>query len=137
MASILLPVLFHPVCGDGSRLFSEACDDGNDSNGDGCSAQCSVECGFVCGMLVENRDECASVCGDGVLALSESCDDGNRVSKDGCSQNCQIEAAFTCTVKPSLVRNCQSQSRSICRYAPFKTIVLEFASWLWRRFRRV
>jgi ELWxxDGT repeat protein/cysteine-rich repeat protein len=31
------------VCGDGVRGFREPCDDGNRTDGDGCSAQCTVE----------------------------------------------------------------------------------------------
>ena len=33
----------HPVCGDGFVEGSEACDDGNVVNGDGCSSACAVE----------------------------------------------------------------------------------------------
>lgn len=36
-------------CGDGSRNSdSEACDDGNVRNGDGCSAECQIESGWSC-----------------------------------------------------------------------------------------
>ena len=31
-----------PVCGDGERAASEACDDHNEANGDGCSDRCTV-----------------------------------------------------------------------------------------------
>ena len=36
------------VCGDGLRASTEACDDGNQASGDGCSAACAVEAGYVC-----------------------------------------------------------------------------------------
>ncbi|WP_373048619.1 DUF4215 domain-containing protein [Vulgatibacter sp.] len=36
------------LCGDGVGTGSEACDDGNSSDGDGCSASCAVEAGFTC-----------------------------------------------------------------------------------------
>jgi cysteine-rich repeat protein len=36
------------TCGDGRRSISEACDDGNDQNGDGCDADCAVEPGWSC-----------------------------------------------------------------------------------------
>ena len=36
------------VCGDGFRVGSEACDDGNAEDGDGCSAACAVEDGWKC-----------------------------------------------------------------------------------------
>jgi cysteine-rich repeat protein len=32
-----------PVCGDGLLYLDEACDDGNNIDGDGCSSTCSVE----------------------------------------------------------------------------------------------
>jgi cysteine-rich repeat protein len=35
-------------CGDGALTTTEACDDGNDASGDGCSPTCSVEPGFAC-----------------------------------------------------------------------------------------
>jgi cysteine-rich repeat protein len=35
-------------CGDGVRESTEACDDGNNTPGDGCSATCTVETGFIC-----------------------------------------------------------------------------------------
>src|SRR5262245_33455375 len=37
-----------PGCGDGVIDGSEKCDDGNPSNGDGCSSSCQVEAGFDC-----------------------------------------------------------------------------------------
>ena len=36
------------ICGDGLIRADEECDDGNNTNGDGCSAMCLVESGFVC-----------------------------------------------------------------------------------------
>jgi len=67
-------------CGDGSLQPGEACDDGNQTDGDGCSASCEIEPG----------------CGDGVLGADEACDDGNTASGDGCSADCVQEP---CTVK--------------------------------------
>ena len=65
-----------PFCGDGTLDPGEACDDGNNVDGDGCSANCTVE----------------SYCGDGVLDAGEQCDDGNNVNGDGCSALCTNEA---------------------------------------------
>jgi len=66
------------TCGDGraATLLGEQCDDGNTTDGDGCSSACIAE-----------------FCGDGVVmaSLSEQCDDGNTSSEDGCSSTCQVE----------------------------------------------
>ena len=59
---------------DGSRI--EECDDGNEADGDGCSAACVLEDGYICttqnqehgseGILASERSSCtAVVCGDG------------------------------------------------------------------------
>ncbi|MGB1601988.1 MAG: EGF domain-containing protein, partial [Promethearchaeia archaeon] len=37
-----------PICGDGFRYGSEACDDGNRNDADGCSGACQVEASFNC-----------------------------------------------------------------------------------------
>jgi len=63
-------------CGDGIRQDPEQCDDGNTSDGDGCSADCLVE----------------MECGDGSLDPGEQCDDGNTESGDGCDSECRREA---------------------------------------------
>ena len=64
------------VCGNGIRQTGEACDDGNRTSGDGCSAICTIE---------------VPVCGNGIRQTGEACDDGNRTAGDGCSASCQIE----------------------------------------------
>jgi cysteine-rich repeat protein len=73
-----------PSCGDhhvntgfvppGGTL-PEACDDGNTTAGDGCSALCQIES-----------------CGNGVTEMvnGEQCDDGNTVDNDACRNNCQL-----------------------------------------------
>ena len=39
----------HPArCGDGFRVGIEGCDDGNSTNGDGCSAVCAIEEAYTC-----------------------------------------------------------------------------------------
>ncbi len=38
----------NPICGSGALIGSEACDDGNAANDDGCSDACTVEDGFTC-----------------------------------------------------------------------------------------
>ncbi|MFA7171076.1 MAG: DUF4215 domain-containing protein [Candidatus Paceibacterota bacterium] len=41
-----------PICGNGVKEKNEACDDGNNKNGDGCSASCQIE------SCVNNREVC-------------------------------------------------------------------------------
>ena len=76
------------VCGDGIVSGPEQCDDGNNKDGDGCSADC--------------RKEGEDVCGDGIVTAGEECDDGNTVDGDGCSATCKKESTSppgTCSVQ--------------------------------------
>ncbi|MEM9452651.1 MAG: DUF4215 domain-containing protein [Myxococcota bacterium] len=87
-------------CGDGLISDeSEACDDGNTDDGDGCSAACEIENGFEC---MDEPSTCASVCGDGLVASDEVCDDGNTDDGDGCSAACEPENGFMCVGEPSV-----------------------------------
>lgn len=69
-----------PVCGDEVVDPGEECDDGNNSNGDGCSANCQIE-------------EPDQECGNGDLEPGEECDDGNNSNGDGCSSSCTLEGS--------------------------------------------
>jgi len=95
-----------PVCGDGVVAGSEACDDGNNTDGDGCSATCEEEVGteILCEDRVDNDGDgfvdcldpdCADdpfcLCGNGVVDSGEGCDDGNNTDGDGCSSSCQVD----------------------------------------------
>lgn len=68
--------------------FNEACDDGNTSAGDGCSANCESK--EFCGNGVVDRDFPPKGEDD---PRWETCDDGNRKDGDTCSANCKILAA--------------------------------------------
>jgi cysteine-rich repeat protein len=101
------------TCGDFIVDPDEVCDDGNNADGDGCSANCKSDetCGngLVDTAVGETCDDgnllggdgcsadCTSdeTCGNGVLdtAKGETCDDGNLVAGDGCSANCQSNEA--------------------------------------------
>jgi cysteine-rich repeat protein len=61
-----------PRCGDSILDPGESCDDGNNRDGDGCSAMCRYE----------------ARCGDGRRDMGEVCDDGNNRSGDGCRSDC-------------------------------------------------
>jgi cysteine-rich repeat protein len=96
------------VCGNSAVETGEQCDDGNTTDGDGCSADCqyepacgngNLEPGEVCddGNTADG-DGCSStcqieaaICGNNVVEAGESCDDGNTVNGDGCSSTCQVE----------------------------------------------
>jgi cysteine-rich repeat protein len=66
--------LYERLCGNGVVDGSEACDDGNQVNGDGCDANCT-----------------ATACGNGIVTAGELCDDGNAVSGDGCNPDCTFD----------------------------------------------
>ena len=103
-------------CGNGQLDAGEECEDGNHTNGDGCSQTCRIEPGRTprCGdnILtssedcddgnVLNGDGCSStcqresgVCGNGILNTGEECDDANRLNGDGCSTACKTEPGTT------------------------------------------
>jgi fibro-slime domain-containing protein len=88
-------------CGNGVLTEDEACDDGNQADGDGCFANClGVDAGFTCPIPGEACRPFAR-CGDGVLAFPEQCDDGAALAGDGCSPTCKIELGFKCEGTPS------------------------------------
>ncbi|MBX7113722.1 MAG: DUF4215 domain-containing protein [Myxococcaceae bacterium] len=108
-----------PVCGDGKVAGSEACDDGNQINGDGCENDCTVtgtsaRCGDMHVDASEacddgnqiNGDGCendctvtgtSARCGDMHVDANEACDDGNQVNGDGCENNCTVTHAQVVT----------------------------------------
>ena len=71
------------TCGNGILDNNEQCDDGNNANGDGCSANCET------------------TCGDGKMVGKEECDDGNTKDGDGCSATCVAAIGYSKT-KPGV-----------------------------------
>ncbi len=63
------------ICGNGILEGNEVCDDGNNVDGDGCSANCLSD----------------ESCGNGLVELNEECDDGNNNNGDGCDSTCNYE----------------------------------------------
>jgi cysteine-rich repeat protein len=59
------------VCGNNDIEVGEACDGGNTTPCDGCSATCQLE-----------------FCGNGTKECTEDCDDNNTTDGDGCDSNC-------------------------------------------------
>ena len=101
-----------PGCGDGMRSPSEACDDGNNMDGDGCRQDCKgIELGFAC---QEAGKPCRPIalCGDDVVAVSERCDDRNAMSGDGCSDHCKVELGWKCEMP---ARPCTALRQAACR----------------------
>jgi len=81
------------TCGNANIEPGEDCDDGNKSNGDGCSANCENEGSIY---TVDFADQ-ISLCGNGQTEAGEDCDDGNLDNGDGCSNECLAEgSAGTC-----------------------------------------
>jgi cysteine-rich repeat protein len=114
----LLEIVFYtPICGSGSIDTGEVCDDGNTSDGDGCSADCStIELGYTCPTA---GSPCAPiVCGDGVREGAEVCDDGNAIDADGCSADCStIEPGFFCPTSgpcQALLTDVESEPNGDC-----------------------
>jgi len=82
-------------CGDGVRQATEACDDGNRSDDDGCAADCMrIEDDFRC--PVAGSTCVPIVCGDSRVDPPEQCDDNNSMGSDGCSADCRLEEGWTC-----------------------------------------
>eukprot|EP00656_Telonema_subtile_P050312 TRINITY_DN6485_c0_g1_i1.p1 TRINITY_DN6485_c0_g1~~TRINITY_DN6485_c0_g1_i1.p1 ORF type:complete len:1411 (-),score=544.52 TRINITY_DN6485_c0_g1_i1:64-4296(-) len=79
------------LCGDGRKVGTEACDDGNLLDGDGCSASCAVEPSFSCTAGSPNSASQCTPCGDGLLRGAEQCD-----SSPGCDP-------VSCTLLPAHV----------------------------------
>ncbi len=78
-------------CGDGIRTAGEDCDDGDNTNGDGCSSICEVESGWTCTGILSVCTEVTIECGNNILEAGEECDDGNTDGGDGCSTTCGLE----------------------------------------------
>ena len=95
------------ICGNGVIEPGETCDDGNTSDGDGCSSTCQIEQGWACptpGQLCMKLQ----ICGNGKIDPGEQCDDGNTMSGDGCSSTCQIEPGWSCPIAaaPCIAAQC-------------------------------
>jgi len=75
------PVPAGSICGNHVVEAGEECDDGNRSDGDGCSAFCGVE-----------TPSPQPQCGNGALEPGEQCDDGNNFDNDGCDASCAVES---------------------------------------------
>ena len=97
-----LSICFARACGDGFRVGTEECDDGNTVNGDGCNKFCKRETGYHC---PEKGGRCEKdVCGDGKVTGDETCDEGSANTTEGCI-NCQIQFGWECLTPGSPCTN--------------------------------
>ncbi|MEM1335417.1 MAG: DUF4215 domain-containing protein, partial [Actinomycetota bacterium] len=94
------------ICGDGIQDPDEECDDGNTTDGDGCSSACTIEVVAVCGdgtvtspeqCEPPNTDVCTAicrnrdpVCGDGFITSPEACEPPDS---DVCDASCADRSA--------------------------------------------
>ncbi|CAD8079606.1 unnamed protein product [Paramecium sonneborni] len=85
------------ACGDGIWDAGEICDDGNNVDGDGCSADCSTIEDFYYCIPVGAPINCDKNCGNGKLESGapdlEQCDIGG--GSTGCT-NCQVDIGYDC-----------------------------------------
>src|SRR5450432_4566081 len=112
-----------PKCGDGVLIGSEACDDGNNMDGDGCSANCLVEPGASCPKPTTGKSVCTvSVCGDGMQTGYEACDCGTSntppfpsgcTGPNGLFNGDGTGCSKTCTKEPTC-RNATSGKTQAC-----------------------
>ena len=123
---------YFPLCGneilDGD--FGESCDDGNNTDGDGCSSECLLEDNFVCGNGVKEGDEecdgsdgvgdhqiCANCelinltyCGDGIQQTPNDKGTGGPLNNgnEECDGESGVDANQTCSASCVLLE-------SLCR----------------------
>ncbi|CAD8190136.1 unnamed protein product [Paramecium octaurelia] len=95
------------TCGDLVVQESEDCDDGNDTEFDGCF-HCHYSCPLGCnncekGMCLDlclpgfhfMNQACSTICGDSIIAGNEQCEDNNTQEYDGCYL-CKFSCPINC-----------------------------------------
>ena len=91
------PTLCSFYCGNGinntAGAYTEFCDDGDLTNGDGCSNACVVEAGWFCAGF---PSDCSN-CSDSRVVGTEVCDDGTNDGL-GCTIGCSgITIGYSCS----------------------------------------
>ena len=106
------------VCGDAIKASSEQCDDGNDQNGDGCSANCMIEANSTCTHI--GTSFCERTCG----AFGLSCCQGNscdspfqcNASSNTCGCSSGVDCNGACCQAGEYCRNnqCLDPNTQVC-----------------------
>jgi cysteine-rich repeat protein len=88
------------VCGNGIREAGEQCDDGNTTNGDGCSSTCMVETPTTCDLIPQAGCTTTSspACDLDATGASTACRavTGTGTSLSHCPHTTDCEAGYTC-----------------------------------------
>jgi len=87
-------------CGDGVLTGTEACDDRNNANNDGCDGICRIENGYTCSGAPSVCIPIPFICGDGIKHPSEGCEDGNLFDRDLCSSTCAVQTLWSRDIGP-------------------------------------
>lgn len=95
-----------PQCGCTPGTNPETCDDGNTTDGDGCSSACKLEPGWTCTTGPASNKDWAKIgyvqtfctkCGNAKVEKGEECDFGaSNGTGNGCSASCHVETGWTC-----------------------------------------
>ncbi len=105
-----------PICGDTMQVQGEACDDGLNTDSQGCKNDCSGPInGYTCtGGSLTSVMTCTETCGDNFITHSEQCEDGNTANLDGCSSTCQKEDGWTHATTQNATFHDNTVSTPIC-----------------------
>ena len=86
-----------PGCGNRAIDPGEACDDGNVSDGDGCSSSCRIEIGFMNCMGMDSRcvptGRCAGTTCVSRCMSNADCNDSNACTNDSCNMTTGVCAS--------------------------------------------
>lgn len=86
------------TCGDGIKAATEACDDGNVNDLDGCVSCSITPASPVSNCVVIGVKSYCDICGNSIRNTPEVCDDGNSTDGEGCSSDCMsVLSNWTCT----------------------------------------
>jgi len=106
----------HPVCGDGIKAGSEACDSVT-----GCTDNCTPAPHYEC---ETDRNYCSPICGNGFVDPGEECDGGHLLEGHSqvpyCETDCTIKEGWICFEDPNkpCVKDCPEEEKTHGKYVP-------------------